>query len=60
MSLGTPGRTRLLVQQALDEQDHIGWDKAFCGYLGLTWVLLEAPHEIAKSYKKKHPNPTRG
>jgi hypothetical protein len=39
------GRTQLLVQQALDGQERIGWDKAFRGYLSLTWG---------------HSNPTRG
>jgi hypothetical protein len=46
------GRTKLLVQQALHEQAHIGWDKAFRGYLSLTWGLLEAPHEIPTPYNK--------
>ena len=27
------GRTKLLVQQALDEQERIGWAKAFRSYL---------------------------
>jgi hypothetical protein len=46
------GRTKLLVQQALHEQEHIGWDKAFRGYLSLTWGLLEAPHEVPNPYNK--------
>lgn len=55
------GFTRLLVKQALDdEQDRIGWDKVFRGFLGLTWGLLEAPHEIANPYYIKQLNPTRG
>ena len=45
-------RTQLLVQQALDEQERIGWDKAFRGYLSLTWGLLEAPHEVSNPYNK--------
>ena len=43
---GTQGRTQLLVQQAIDEQERVGWDKAFRGYLNITWGLLEAPHEV--------------
>jgi hypothetical protein len=40
------GRTKLLVQQALHEQEDIRWDKAFRGHLSVTWGLLEAPHEV--------------
>jgi hypothetical protein len=46
------GRTKLLVQQALYEQERIGWDKAFRGYLSLMWGLLEAPHEVPNPYNK--------
>ena len=46
------GRTKLLVQQALHEQASIGWDKAFRGYLSLTWGLLENPHEVPTPYNK--------
>jgi len=37
------GRTQLLVQQALHEQERIGWDKAFRGYSNLTWVYNKTP-----------------
>jgi hypothetical protein len=50
-------RTQLLVQQALDEQERIGWDKAFRGYLSLTWGLLETPHEVPNPYDKT-PQPS--
>ena len=53
------GRTKLLVQQALDEQERIGWAKSFRGYLSLTWGLLEAPHEVSTPTTKHH-NPARG
>jgi hypothetical protein len=43
-------RTKLLVQQALHEQERVGWD--FRGYLSLTWGLLEAPHEVPNPYNK--------
>jgi hypothetical protein len=46
------GNTKLLVQQALDEQERIGWDKAFRGYLSLTWGLIETPHEVSNPYNK--------
>ena len=46
------GRTKLLVQQALHEQARIGWDKAFRGYLSLTWGLLENPHEVPTPHNK--------
>jgi len=46
------GRTQLLVQQALHEQARIGSDKAFRGYLSLTWGLLENPHEVPTPYNK--------
>ena len=46
------GRTKLLVKQALDEQERIGWDKAFRGYLSLTWGLFKAPHEDTNPYSK--------
>jgi hypothetical protein len=46
------GRTKLLVQQALHEQERIGWDQAFHGYLSLTLSLLEAPHEVPTPYNK--------
>ena len=46
------GRTKLLVQQVLHEQERIGRDKVFRGYLRLTWGLLEAPHEVPTTYKK--------
>jgi hypothetical protein len=46
------GRTKLLVQQALHEQERIGWDNTFRGYLSLTWGLLEAPHEVPNPYNK--------
>jgi hypothetical protein len=46
------GGTKLLVQQALHEQERIGWDKAFRGYLSLTWGLLESPHEVPARYNK--------
>ena len=46
------GRTKLLVQRALHAQARIGWDKAFRGYLNLTWGLLEAPHEVPTPYNK--------
>ena len=46
------GRTKLLVQQALDEEERIGWAKAFRGYLSITWCLLEAPHKVSNPYKK--------
>jgi hypothetical protein len=39
LSIGTSrysGTTQLLVQQALHEQERIGWDKLFRGYLSLT------------------------
>jgi hypothetical protein len=51
------GDTLLLVQQALHEQDRIGWDKAFRGYLSLTWGLLETPHNIPNPCNK-NPQPT--
>ena len=54
-------RTQFLVQQAPDEQERIGWDKAFRGSLSITWGLLEAPHEVDNPYNKTpHHNPTRG
>jgi hypothetical protein len=46
------GRTKLLAQQALHEQERIGWDKAFRGYLSLTWDLLETPREVPNPYNK--------
>jgi hypothetical protein len=46
-----------LVQQALHEQDRIGWDKAFRGYLSLTWGLLETPHDVPNPYNK-NPQPS--
>jgi hypothetical protein len=55
LSIGTSWysrRTKLLVQQALHEQERIGWDKAFRGYLSLTWGLLEAPHDVPNPYNK--------
>jgi hypothetical protein len=51
------GDTQLLVQQALCEQEHIGWDKAFRGYLSLTWGLLENPHNVPNPYNK-NPQPS--
>jgi hypothetical protein len=51
------GNTLLLVQQALHEQDRIGWDKAFRGYLSLTWGLLENPHDVPNPYNK-NPQPS--
>jgi hypothetical protein len=42
----------LLVQQALEEQIYIGWDKSFRGYLSLTWGLLEVQNEVANPYNK--------
>jgi hypothetical protein len=50
------GCTKLLVQQAVDEQERIDWSKAFHGYLLDSHVcgLLEAPHEVSSnpSYNK--------
>jgi hypothetical protein len=46
------GCTKLLVQQALHEQAHIGWDKAFHGYLSLTWGLLKKNHDVPNLYNK--------
>ena len=55
------GRTQFLVQQAPAEQERIGWDKAFRGYVSIAWGLLEAPHEVDSPYNKTpHHNPTRG
>jgi hypothetical protein len=51
------GNTQLLVQQALHEQERIGWDKAFRGYLSLTWGLLEKPHDAPNPYNK-NPQPS--
>ena len=51
------GDTQLLVQQALREQERIGWDKAFRGYLSLTWGLLENPHNVPNPYNK-NPQPS--
>jgi hypothetical protein len=47
-----PGRTKLLVQQALHEQERIDWDKTFRRYLSLTKGLFEAPHEVTNPYNK--------
>jgi hypothetical protein len=47
-----PGRTKLLVQQALDEQERIVLVKPFRGYLSLRWGLLEVPHEVSNPYNK--------
>ena len=46
------GRTKLLVQQALDEQERIVLVKPFRGYLSLRWGLLEVPHEVSNPYNK--------
>jgi hypothetical protein len=46
------GRAKLLVQQVLHKQERIGWDKAFRGYLNLTWGLLLAPHEVPTPHNK--------
>ena len=35
----------------------IGWDKAFRGYLSLTWGLLENPYNIPNPYNK-NPQPS--
>jgi hypothetical protein len=51
------GDTQLLVQLALHEQERIGWDKAFRGYLSLTWGLLENPHDVPNPYNK-NPQPS--
>jgi hypothetical protein len=51
------GDTQLLVQQALREQERIGWDKAFRGYLSLTWGLLEKTHDVPNPYNK-NPQPS--
>jgi hypothetical protein len=51
------GRTKLLAQQALHEQERIGREKAFRGYLSLTWGLHEAPHEVPNPYNKT-PQPS--
>jgi hypothetical protein len=47
------GRTKLLVQQALDEQERIGFRR----YLSLTSGLFEAPHEVPNPYNKT-PQPS--
>ena len=52
-------RTKLLVQQALDEQERIGWAKAFRGSLSLTWGLLEAPHKEVDNPYNKTPHTTQ-
>jgi hypothetical protein len=41
----------------LREQERIGWDKAFRGYLSLTWGLLENPHNVPNPYNK-NPQPS--
>jgi cellobiose phosphorylase len=48
--------TKLLVQQALYEQERIDW-AFFRGYLSLTWGLLEAPREVSNPYTKT-PQPS--
>jgi hypothetical protein len=47
----------LLVQQALHEHERITCDKAFRGYLSLTWGLLEKPHDVPNPYYK-NPQPS--
>ena len=46
-----------MYTQALREQERIGWDKAFRGYLSLTWGLLENPHNVPNPYNK-NPQPS--
>ena len=36
---------------------HIGWDKAYRGYLSLTCGLLETPHDVPNPYNK-NPQPS--
>ena len=52
------GNTQLLVQQARHEQERISWDKAFRGYLSLTWGLLGKTHDVPNSYNK-NPQPSQ-
>jgi hypothetical protein len=51
------GNTQLLVQQALHEQERIGWDKAFRGYLSLRWGLLGKTHDVPNPCNK-NPQPS--
>jgi hypothetical protein len=51
------GNTQLMVQQALHEQERIGWDTAFRGYLSITWGLLKKNHDVPNPYNK-NPQPS--